>query len=139
MTDSNKIQEAINEFLKNDPDAAEEENIQTEIVSLEIKNGLKYEKKSNGIIRILKIKSTGRYRLTMRANKTYEVLLNHYILPSLTLGLTELSYKVDDFSTNEKTTKEIKIVFPPSRNDQAKSFKENFNKAKEENNKLLKQ
>jgi len=136
MSSDAAIAEAIEAFIKQDPDT-QEDNIITELVALEVKTGLKYEKKSNGMIRILKNKANGRYRIVMRANKTYEPLLNHFVLPFLKIADSECSYKVDDYATGSMKKMDIRIVFPPSRAKSMETFREKFLEAQKGNEAIL--
>jgi hypothetical protein len=53
-----------------------------------------------GIVRILCNLATSRHRVLMRSADTRVVLLNHYLLPGLTLGLSDTSatYSAEDFA-----------------------------------------
>ena len=89
------------------------------------------QKIGNGVIQILKNKETGICRVLMRMNKTYEILLNHFITLDLCLSPIEIRWIANDYSNypkeKEPIKKDILLQFPRQGNisdDFKKAFKE---------------
>lgn len=66
----------------------------------------------NGVIQILKNEKTEICRVLMRKNKTFELLLNHFITLDIYLFPLELRWICNDFSSENSEVKDVKIVFP---------------------------
>ena len=90
------------------------------------------EKIGNGVIQILKNKETGICRILMRMNKTYEILLNHYITLDLFLSPIEIRWIAKDYSNypkeKEPIEKDILLQFPRQGN-LSDDFRKAFNEA----------
>ncbi|EAY06373.1 RanBP1 domain containing protein [Trichomonas vaginalis G3] len=139
MSAADKIQQAIDEFLKAGFDQ-EEEDMFTDVAVLN-SNDPEPKKIAAGKIRILKNKKTGRTRLLMRDHPAQQVLLNHYIMPGMDIedDADFLRWSATDYATNPKgEDKHIVISFPPVRMDSGSKFVQEFKKAKERNASLLK-
>lgn len=120
--------------LETDPD---EEDLITEIGRLDILNDGKFEVVANGIVRILKHKQTNMCRIVMRKNKTYEIILNHYITPTLYLYPNQIRWKCEDYSSGSKEIKEVMIVFPKQRSDSIDKFRDVFMNARRINDQII--
>ncbi|KAL3439284.1 RanBP1 domain-containing protein [Aspergillus tetrazonus] len=102
-----------------------------------------WKERGTGDVRLLKHKENGKTRLVMRRDKTLKVCANHYIVPDMKLSPNVGSDRswvwnaAADVSEGEPEAQTLAIRFANSEN--ANLFKEAFDKAREENEKLFKQ
>ncbi|KAL5051824.1 hypothetical protein BDW71DRAFT_169520 [Aspergillus fruticulosus] len=102
-----------------------------------------WKERGTGDVRLLKHKENGKTRLVMRRDKTLKVCANHYIVPDMKLSPNVGSDRswvwnaAADVSEGEPEAQTLAIRFANSEN--ANLFKEAFDKAREENEKLLQQ
>ncbi|KAL3472969.1 RanBP1 domain-containing protein [Aspergillus californicus] len=102
-----------------------------------------WKERGTGDVRLLKHKENGKTRLVMRRDKTLKVCANHYIVPDMKLSPNVGSDRswvwnaTADVSEGEPEPSTLAIRFANSEN--ANLFKDAFEKAREENEKLIKQ
>ncbi|KAL4741941.1 putative Ran-specific GTPase-activating protein 1 [Aspergillus similis] len=102
-----------------------------------------WKERGTGDVRLLKHKENGKTRLVMRRDKTLKVCANHYIVPDMKLSPNVGSDRswvwnaAADVSEGEPEAQTLAIRFANSEN--ANLFKEAFDKAREENEKLFQQ
>ncbi|KKK12739.1 Ran-specific GTPase-activating protein [Aspergillus rambellii] len=102
-----------------------------------------WKERGTGEVRLLKHKENQKTRLVMRRDKTLKVCANHYIVPDMKLSPNIGSDRswvwnaAADVSEGEPEAQTLAIRFANSEN--ANLFKDAFEKAREENEKLLKQ
>jgi Ran-binding protein 1 len=94
-----------------------------------------WKERGIGNIKILQHKEHQRCRVLMRQEKTMKLLVNHLLLPGLVLVAHNTSdrafvWRANDFSDGEIKETDFCIRFADS--DIANTFKENFEKYKEE-------
>lgn len=100
-----------------------------------------WKERGTGDVRLLKHKENGKTRLVMRRDKTLKVCANHYIVPEMKLSSNVGSDRswvwnaTADVSEGEPEAQTLAIRFANSEN--ANLFKEAFEKAALENEKLL--
>ncbi|KAL4887451.1 RanBP1 domain-containing protein [Aspergillus karnatakaensis] len=100
-----------------------------------------WKERGTGDVRLLKHKESGKTRLVMRRDKTLKVCANHYITSDMKLSPNVGSDRswvwnaAADVSEGEPEASTLAIRFANSEN--ANLFKEAFEKAREENQKLL--
>ncbi|KAL4785571.1 RanBP1 domain-containing protein [Aspergillus varians] len=100
-----------------------------------------WKERGTGDVRLLRHKENGKTRLVMRRDKTLKVCANHYIVPEMKLSPNVGSDRswvwnaAADVSEGEPEASTLAIRFANS--DNANLFKEAFEKAREENEKLL--
>ncbi|PGG99995.1 hypothetical protein AJ79_08357 [Helicocarpus griseus UAMH5409] len=100
-----------------------------------------WKERGTGDVRLLKHKENGKTRLVMRRDKTLKVCANHYIVPDMKLSPNVGSDRswvwnaAADVSEGEPEAQTLAIRFANSEN--ANLFKEAFEKAQEENEKLF--
>ncbi|KAJ5653994.1 hypothetical protein N7490_000997 [Penicillium lividum] len=101
-----------------------------------------WKERGTGDVRLLKHKENQKTRLVMRRDKTLKVCANHYIVPDMKLSPNIGSDRswvwnaAADVSEGEPEAQTLAIRFANSEN--ANLFKEAFEKAQEENEKLFK-
>jgi hypothetical protein len=88
------------------------------------------EEVGNGAIQILKSNDSGICRILMRKNKTYEILLNHFITLDIYLFPLENRWICNDFSCGRVELKDVNLVFP--KGDFADKFREAFNEGRKQ-------
>ncbi|KAJ0425497.1 RanBP1 domain-containing protein [Aspergillus carlsbadensis] len=102
-----------------------------------------WKERGTGDVRLLRHKENGKTRLVMRRDKTLKVCANHYIVPDMKLSPNVGSDRswvwnaAADVSEGEPEPSTLAIRFANSEN--ANLFKDAFEKAREENEKLLQQ
>ncbi|PWY84959.1 putative Ran-specific GTPase-activating protein 1 [Aspergillus heteromorphus CBS 117.55] len=102
-----------------------------------------WKERGTGDVRLLKHKENQKTRLVMRRDKTLKVCANHYIVPEMKLSPNVGSDRswvwnaTADVSEGEPEACTLAIRFANSEN--ANLFKEAFEKAQQENEKLLSQ
>ncbi|PYH44591.1 Ran GTPase-binding protein YRB1 [Aspergillus saccharolyticus JOP 1030-1] len=102
-----------------------------------------WKERGTGDVRLLKHKENQKTRLVMRRDKTLKVCANHYIVPDMTLSANVGSDRswvwnaAADVSEGEPEACTLAIRFANSEN--ANLFKEAFETAQKENEKLLNQ
>ncbi|KAL2829983.1 RanBP1 domain-containing protein [Aspergillus cavernicola] len=102
-----------------------------------------WKERGTGDVRLLKHKENGKTRLVMRRDKTLKVCANHYIVPDMKLNPNVGSDRswvwnaAADVSEGEPEPSTLAIRFANSEN--ANLFKDAFEKAREENEKLYQQ
>ncbi|KAL4890235.1 RanBP1 domain-containing protein [Aspergillus ambiguus] len=100
-----------------------------------------WKERGTGDVRLLKHKENHKTRLVMRRDKTLKVCANHYIVPDMKLNPNVGSDRswvwnaAADVSEGEPEASTLAIRFANSEN--ANQFKEAFEKAQQENEKLL--
>ncbi|EAS28026.1 ran-specific GTPase-activating protein 1 [Coccidioides immitis RS] len=100
-----------------------------------------WKERGTGDVRLLKHKENHKTRLVMRRDKTHKVCANHYIVPDMKLSPNVGSDRswvwnaAADVSEGEPEAQTLAIRFANSEN--ANLFKEAFEKAQEENEKLF--
>ncbi|KAK2808272.1 hypothetical protein FQN50_004831 [Emmonsiellopsis sp. PD_5] len=100
-----------------------------------------WKERGTGDVRLLKHKENQKTRLVMRRDKTLKVCANHYIVPDMKLSPNVGSDRswvwnaAADVSEGEPEAQTLAIRFGNSEN--ANLFKEAFEKAQEENEKLF--
>ncbi|OJD11699.1 hypothetical protein AJ78_07581 [Emergomyces pasteurianus Ep9510] len=100
-----------------------------------------WKERGTGDVRLLKHKENQKTRLVMRRDKTLKVCANHYIVPDMKLSPNVGSDRswvwnaAADVSEGEPEAQTLAIRFANSEN--ANLFKEAFEKAQEENEKLF--
>ncbi|KAL2362267.1 hypothetical protein RJZ56_004832 [Blastomyces dermatitidis] len=100
-----------------------------------------WKERGTGDVRLLKHKENHKTRLVMRRDKTLKVCANHYIVPDMKLAPNVGSDRswvwnaAADVSEGEPEAQTLAIRFANSEN--ANLFKEAFEKAQEENEKLF--
>ncbi|GAB1206550.1 single stranded nucleic acid binding protein [Aspergillus pseudonomiae] len=100
-----------------------------------------WKERGTGDVRLLKHKENQKTRLVMRRDKTLKVCANHYIVPAMKLSPNVGSDRswvwnaTADVSEGEPEAQTLAIRFANSEN--ANLFKEAFEKAQQENEKLL--
>ncbi|GKZ20082.1 hypothetical protein AbraIFM66951_008198 [Aspergillus brasiliensis] len=100
-----------------------------------------WKERGTGDVRLLKHKENQKTRLVMRRDKTLKVCANHYIVPDMKLSPNVGSDRswvwnaTADVSEGEPEQQTLAIRFANSEN--ANLFKEAFEKAQKENEKLL--
>ncbi|KAJ5874280.1 uncharacterized protein N7529_002710 [Penicillium soppii] len=100
-----------------------------------------WKERGTGDVRLLKHKENEKTRLVMRRDKTLKVCANHYIVPDMKLSANVGSDRswvwnaAADVSEGEPEAQTLAIRFANSEN--ANAFKEAFEKAQEENEKLF--
>ncbi|KAB8067799.1 RanBP1 domain-containing protein [Aspergillus leporis] len=100
-----------------------------------------WKERGTGDVRLLKHKENQKTRLVMRRDKTLKVCANHYIVPDMKLNPNVGSDRswvwnaTADVSEGEPEASTLAIRFANSEN--ANLFKEAFEKAQQENEKLL--
>ncbi|TPR01364.1 Phosducin family protein [Aspergillus niger] len=100
-----------------------------------------WKERGTGDVRLLKHKENQKTRLVMRRDKTLKVCANHYIVPDMKLSPNVGSDRswvwnaTADVSEGEPEAQTLAIRFANS--DNANLFKEAFEKAQKENEKLL--
>ncbi|KAB8270274.1 putative Ran-specific GTPase-activating protein 1 [Aspergillus minisclerotigenes] len=100
-----------------------------------------WKERGTGDVRLLKHKENQKTRLVMRRDKTLKVCANHYIVPAMKLSPNVGSDRswvwnaAADVSEGEPEAQTLAIRFANSEN--ANLFKEAFEKAQQENEKLL--
>ncbi|KLJ09519.1 hypothetical protein EMPG_15044 [Blastomyces silverae] len=100
-----------------------------------------WKERGTGDVRLLKHKENQKTRLVMRRDKTLKVCANHYIVPDMKLAPNVGSDRswvwnaAADVSEGEPEAQTLAIRFANSEN--ANLFKEAFEKAQEENEKLF--
>ncbi|KAJ5945795.1 hypothetical protein N7454_002634 [Penicillium verhagenii] len=101
-----------------------------------------WKERGTGDVRLLKHKENQKTRLVMRRDKTLKVCANHYIVPDMTLSPNVGSDRswvwnaAADVSEGEPEAQTLAIRFANSEN--ANLFKEAFEKAQQENEKIFK-
>ncbi|KAF7720271.1 Uncharacterized protein PECH_003388 [Penicillium ucsense] len=101
-----------------------------------------WKERGTGDVRLLKHKENQKTRLVMRRDKTLKVCANHYVVPEMKLSPNVGSDRswvwntTADVSEGEPEKQTLAIRFANSEN--ANLFKEAFEKAQEENEKLFK-
>ncbi|PYI11116.1 putative Ran-specific GTPase-activating protein 1 [Aspergillus sclerotiicarbonarius CBS 121057] len=102
-----------------------------------------WKERGTGDVRLLKHKENQKTRLVMRRDKTLKVCANHYIVPDMKLSPNVGSDRswvwnaAADVSEGEPEAQTLAIRFANSEN--ANLFKDAFEKAQQENEKLLSQ
>ncbi|KAK1146108.1 Ran GTPase binding protein Sbp1 [Aspergillus melleus] len=102
-----------------------------------------WKERGTGDVRLLKHKENQKTRLVMRRDKTLKVCANHYIVPDMELKPNVGSDRswvwnaTADVSEGETEPQTFAIRFANSEN--ANLFKESFEKAQQENEKILSQ
>ncbi|OJI90122.1 hypothetical protein ASPTUDRAFT_52027 [Aspergillus tubingensis CBS 134.48] len=102
-----------------------------------------WKERGTGDVRLLKHKENQKTRLVMRRDKTLKVCANHYIVPDMKLSPNVGSDRswvwnaTADVSEGEPEAQTLAIRFANSEN--ANLFKDAFEKAQQENEKLLSQ
>ncbi|CRG90680.1 Ran-specific GTPase-activating protein 1 [Talaromyces islandicus] len=102
-----------------------------------------WKERGTGDVRLLKHKENQKTRLVMRRDKTLKVCANHYIVPDMKLSPNVGSDRswvwnaAADVSEGEPEAQTLAIRFANSEN--ANLFKEAFEKAQQENEKLFSQ
>ncbi|KAJ5997471.1 hypothetical protein N7499_006133 [Penicillium canescens] len=100
-----------------------------------------WKERGTGDVRLLKHKENQKTRLVMRRDKTLKVCANHYIVPDMKLSANVGSDRswvwnaAADVSEGEPEAQTLAIRFANSEN--ANAFKEAFEKAQQENEKLF--
>ncbi|KAJ5897914.1 hypothetical protein N7504_008202 [Penicillium tannophilum] len=100
-----------------------------------------WKERGTGDVRLLKHKENQKTRLVMRRDKTLKVCANHYIVPDMKLSPNVGSDRswvwnaAADVSEGEPEAQTLAIRFANSEN--ANLFKEAFEKAQQENEKLF--
>ncbi|CAI7582598.1 unnamed protein product [Penicillium bialowiezense] len=100
-----------------------------------------WKERGTGDVRLLKHKENQKTRLVMRRDKTLKVCANHYIVPDMKLSANVGSDRswvwnaAADVSEGEPEAQTLAIRFGNSEN--ANLFKEAFEKAQQENEKLF--
>ncbi|EEP80210.1 ran-specific GTPase-activating protein 1 [Uncinocarpus reesii 1704] len=100
-----------------------------------------WKERGTGDVRLLKHKENQKTRLVMRRDKTHKVCANHYIVPDMKLSPNVGSDRswvwnaAADVSEGEPEAQTLAIRFANSEN--AQLFKEAFDKARSENEKLF--
>ncbi|KAJ5098484.1 hypothetical protein N7532_005485 [Penicillium argentinense] len=100
-----------------------------------------WKERGTGDVRLLKHKENQKTRLVMRRDKTLKVCANHYIVPDMKLSPNVGSDRswvwnaAADVSEGEPEAQTLAIRFANS--DNANAFKEAFEKAQQENEKLF--
>ncbi|EDN06009.1 hypothetical protein HCAG_02612 [Histoplasma mississippiense (nom. inval.)] len=100
-----------------------------------------WKERGTGDVRLLKHKENQKTRLVMRRDKTLKVCANHYIVPDMKLAPNVGSDRswvwnaAADVSEGEPEAQTLAIRFANSEN--ANLFKEAFEKAQQENEKLF--
>lgn len=134
-----KRDETINALITNDPDTHDSESIFVDFAVLQIAPtalALNQANKSQCIIRIMKVKETGRYRLIARdVKENYTPIANFYILPGNELNnALQLNAKNFIGDTVNGIQQVFRIKFPGADIDE--DFKAAYTNALEENKKL---
>ncbi|ODH53129.1 hypothetical protein GX48_00664 [Paracoccidioides brasiliensis] len=105
------------------------------------RNSREWKERGTGDVRLLKHKENGKTRLVMRRDKTLKVCANHYIVPDMKLSPNVGSDRswvwnaAADVSEGEPEAQTLAIRFANSEN--ANLFKEAFEMAQKENEKLF--
>lgn len=100
-----------------------------------------WKERGTGDVRLLKHKENGKTRIVMRRDKTLKVCANHYLVPDMKLSPNVGSDRswvwnaAADVSEGEPEAQTLAIRFANSEN--ANLFKDAFEKAQEENEKLF--
>ena len=99
-----------------------------------------WKERGKGDVKLLKSKSSGKVRALMRQEKTLKLCINHIVLPSLELKPNAGSdrswtWRTKDYAGDAPEDQTFAIRFKDS--DTANAFKEEWNKVRESNGKIL--